>query len=68
MFSHISYIDVCTNSGRVYLHHELIGEFVLNFEISAKVTTLPKVIKYVKSSTYSFHNFNANHMPSATLI
>ena len=45
-----------TNWWRVYLYHELIGEadfnsvflFVLNFLISGKVTSLPKVIKYVK--------------------
>ena len=73
-----------TNSGRVYLNHELIGEavfefcirftdrllrylFVLNFVISGKVTSLPKVIKYVKRSKYSFHEFSAKHTPSATL-
>ena len=39
----------------------------LNFIISGKVTSLPKVIKYVKRSKYSFHDFSAKHTPSATL-
>ena len=48
------------------------GLFVLNFVISGKVTSLPKVIKYVKRSKYSFHDysfhdFRAKHTPSATL-
>ena len=41
--------------------------FVLNFVISGKVSSLPKVIKYVKRSKYSFHDFSAKHTPSATL-
>ena len=40
----------------------------LNFVISGKVTSLPKVIKYVQRSKYSFHDFSAKHKPSATLI
>ena len=36
--------------------------FVLNFVISGKVTSLPKVIKYVKRSKYSFHDFSAKHI------
>ena len=28
---------------------------------------MPKVIKYVKRSIYSFHDFSAKHTPSATL-
>ena len=39
----------------------------MNFEISGKVISLPKVIKYVKRSKYSFHDFSAKHTPSATL-
>ena len=35
--------------------------------ISGKVTSLPKVIKYVKRSKYSFNDFSAKHTPSATL-
>ena len=57
-------------TNKVYLSftNELLrGLFVLNFVISGKVTSLPKVIKYVKRSKYSFHDFNANHTPSATL-
>ena len=42
--------------------------FVLNFVISGKVTSLPKVIKYVERSKYSFYDFGAKHTPSATLI
>ena len=41
--------------------------FVLNFVISGKVTSLPKVIKNVKRSKYSFHDFSGIHTPSATL-
>ena len=41
--------------------------FVLNFVISRKVTSLPKVFKYVKRSKYSFHDLSAKHTPSATL-
>ena len=43
--------------------------FVLNFVISGKVTSLPKVIKYVKRSKYSlkFHDLSAKHTPNATL-
>ena len=41
--------------------------FVLNFVLSGQVTSLPKVIKYVKRSKYSFHDFSAKHTPSATL-
>ena len=46
----------------------LRGLFVLNFVISGKVTSLNKVMKYVKRSKYSFHDFSAKHTPSATLI
>ena len=55
------------NSGIRFTNKLLRGLFVLNFVISGKVTSLPKVIKYVKRSKYSFHNFSAKHTPSATL-
>ena len=42
--------------------------FVLNFVISGKITSLSKVIKYVKRSKYSFHDFSTKHTPSASLI
>ena len=32
-----------------------------------KVTSLPRVIGYVKRSKYSFHEFSAKHTPNATL-
>ena len=38
------------------------------FVISGKITSLQKVIKYVKRSKYSFNDFSAKHTPSATLI
>ena len=41
--------------------------FFFNFVVSGKVTSLPKVIKYMKRSKYCFHDFSAKHMPSATL-
>ena len=34
-----------------------------NFVISGKVTSLPKVIKYVKRRKYSFQDFSAKHTP-----
>ena len=40
---------------------------LLNFVISGKVTSLPKVIKYGKRSEYTFHDFSAKQTPSATL-
>ena len=42
--------------------------FVLNFVIRGKVTSLPKVIKYVKRNNYSFHDFSAKHTPRSTLM
>ena len=46
----------------------LLGNwFVLNFVNRGKVISLPKVMKYLKRSKYSFHNFSTKHMPSATL-
>ena len=36
--------------------------------MSRKVTSLPKIIQYVKRSKYSLHDFSAKHTPSATLI
>ena len=41
--------------------------FVLNFVMSGKVTSLHKVIKYVKRSKSSFHKFQRKTLPSATL-
>ena len=42
--------------------------FLLNFVINGKVASLPKVIKYVKRSKDSFHDFmSAKHMPCAPL-
>ena len=41
--------------------------FVLNFVNSGKVTSLPKVMNYMKRSKYSFYNFSSKHTPSATL-
>ena len=41
--------------------------FFLDFVISGKTTSLPKVIKYVKRSKYSFHDFSSKHTPIATL-
>ena len=52
---------------RYSIYKLLRGLFVLNFVIGGKVTSLPKVIKYVKRSKYSFPDFSAKHTPSATL-
>ena len=41
--------------------------FDLNFVISGKVTSLPRVIKYMKRSKYYFHYFSAKHTQSAPL-
>ena len=38
-----------------------------NFVISGKVTSLPKVIKFVKKSKKSFHDFSSKQKPSAPL-
>ena len=36
--------------------------------MSGKVTSLPKVIKYVKRNKYSFHDVSTKHTPSVSLI
>ena len=36
--------------------------YTVNFVISRKVISLPKVIKYVKRSKYSFHDFSTKHI------
>ena len=41
--------------------------FILNFVIRGKVTSLPRVIKYVKEVNLLSTNFSAKHTPSATL-
>ena len=52
-------------------HFNSVFDLQINYSeaclISGKVTSLPKVIKYVKRSKYSFHDFSAKHTPSATL-
>ena len=60
---------MCTKNYRVYgWKYKLLRDlFVLNFVISEKVTSLHKVIKYVKRSKYSFHDFSAKHTPCDTL-
>ena len=46
----------------------LVLSYIVVHILLFDVSYLPKVIKYVKRSKYSFHDFSAKHTPSATLI